>query len=210
MKIRKTDPSTIGLREKRRRASRASFIAAARELFDRKGFTDTTMAEVAEQAGLHLQTLYKHFPTKQALASALHKETFHELLADRTTDTLTFWRDWVKGSSKAQIERDGGMSFFQSVLLNDTDPKLMGVAAELARDYVAALSRAIAQDLGMDVSTDRLPVLIAHMCWGGNYDAVRRWSASGAKEDLVALTVGAAEEVISIVHRLMADAGTDP
>ncbi len=167
------------------------------------------MAEVAEKTGLHLQTLYKHFPTKQALAAALHKETFHESLADRTTDTLTFWREWVRRSSKAEIERDGGMSFFQSVLLNDTDPKLMGVAAELARDYVRVLSRGIAQDLDMDLTTDRLPALIAHMCWGGNYDAVRRWSESGAREDLVELTVGAADEVISIVHRLMADTVTD-
>ena len=33
-------------------------------LFQRYGFEDTTLESIAEEAGLHVQTLYRHFPKR--------------------------------------------------------------------------------------------------------------------------------------------------
>ena len=39
--------------------------------FQRYGFEDTTLESIAEEAGLHVQTLYRHFPKKNDLIGAM-------------------------------------------------------------------------------------------------------------------------------------------
>jgi AcrR family transcriptional regulator len=51
-------------------------IAAARRLFDRKGYADTAMEEIADRAGVAVGTLYNYFPSKDELLLAiLRRET---------------------------------------------------------------------------------------------------------------------------------------
>ncbi len=59
-----------GRREKAA-ATRRAVIDAARELLEDKGFTATTVAAVAERAGLSPETVYKQFGTKAALTKAV-------------------------------------------------------------------------------------------------------------------------------------------
>jgi AcrR family transcriptional regulator len=53
------------------RANHAKLVAAARALFTEKG-TSAPLEEVAEQAGVGIGTLYRHFPTRQALLEAAY------------------------------------------------------------------------------------------------------------------------------------------
>jgi AcrR family transcriptional regulator len=48
-------------------ATRARCLAAAETLFTRRGFGETSVADVAERAGVGVGTLYHHFPDKRAL-----------------------------------------------------------------------------------------------------------------------------------------------
>jgi AcrR family transcriptional regulator len=51
-------------------------IAAARRLFDRKGYDATAMEEIAARAGLAVGTLYNYFPSKdELLLTILRRET---------------------------------------------------------------------------------------------------------------------------------------
>jgi TetR/AcrR family transcriptional repressor of mexJK operon len=54
--------------------SRAAVVDAARTLFLGKGYTGTTMDEIAAQAGLTKRTLYNNYPDKQAI--------FRQIVAD--------------------------------------------------------------------------------------------------------------------------------
>ncbi len=62
----------------RRRADaltrRTGVLAAARDLFLQDGFAATTVAAVAERAGVSQETVYKHFGGKPGLVRALHDE----------------------------------------------------------------------------------------------------------------------------------------
>src|SRR5438105_15450137 len=50
---------------------RAAIIKAVRKLFAEKGFHGTTTRELADAAGVSEALLFKHFPNKEALYSAM-------------------------------------------------------------------------------------------------------------------------------------------
>src|SRR3954468_19555897 len=58
-------------RQAQARARRLAVVLAARDLFQRKGFRATTIAAVAERAGVSAESVYKGFGTKAALAKAV-------------------------------------------------------------------------------------------------------------------------------------------
>jgi TetR/AcrR family transcriptional regulator, repressor for uid operon len=60
--------------EEARAARRDQIIAAAAECFARSGYHVTTMADVAEAAGVSKGTPYLYFPGKEALFIALYEE----------------------------------------------------------------------------------------------------------------------------------------
>jgi AcrR family transcriptional regulator len=60
--------------EEARAARRDQIIAAATECFARSGYHVTTMADIAEAAGVSKGTPYLYFPSKEALFIALYEE----------------------------------------------------------------------------------------------------------------------------------------
>jgi len=55
------------------RVNHDKLVAAARALFAEKG-TSAPLDEVAERAGVGIGTLYRHFPTRQALLEAVYED----------------------------------------------------------------------------------------------------------------------------------------
>jgi AcrR family transcriptional regulator len=62
------------------RRNREKILASAGELFARLG-REAQMDEIAEHCGLGLGTLYRHFPTKEALFTAIVSRRFEQLSA---------------------------------------------------------------------------------------------------------------------------------
>jgi AcrR family transcriptional regulator len=60
--------------------NRASVLDAARTAFAEHG-ADAQMDEIARRAGVGVGTVYRHFPTKRALADALVEERFERTIA---------------------------------------------------------------------------------------------------------------------------------
>ena len=58
-------------RREQARARRLAVVLAARDLFERDGFRLTTIAAVAQHAGVSAESIYKGFGTKAALAKAV-------------------------------------------------------------------------------------------------------------------------------------------
>jgi AcrR family transcriptional regulator len=76
-------------------------VEAARVLFREKG-ADTSLDEIAKSAGVGPGTLYRHFPTRDALIDAVMKDWSDRVHADAgevlaaglgTRETLTTWLD---------------------------------------------------------------------------------------------------------------------
>jgi AcrR family transcriptional regulator len=59
------------LRAKRAAETKATLIAAATELFTTRGWSGTGMRDVARDAGVAVETLYSHYPSKRKLFDAV-------------------------------------------------------------------------------------------------------------------------------------------
>jgi AcrR family transcriptional regulator len=66
------------LRQRKRARTRAALIAAALELFERKGFEATTIDEIAAAADVSPRTFFRYFATKEEVA--LGDDLGHELV----------------------------------------------------------------------------------------------------------------------------------
>jgi AcrR family transcriptional regulator len=62
---------------------RASIIHAVRHLFANKGFNGTTTRELAEAAGISEALLYRHFPTKEDLFTAIQQSCCNDEIRAR-------------------------------------------------------------------------------------------------------------------------------
>ncbi len=107
-------------RQEQKARTRARILEAARTSFEANGFEGTTIATVANAAGVAVGTVMAHFPDKPALVAA----AFHDAIADVVEDAR------------------------QSVPDGPAIPRLLHVADALYRFYAArpALSRALIRE----------------------------------------------------------------
>ncbi len=188
------------LREQRKQRSREALVRSAAKLFARRGFAATTLEDVAEDAGLHVQTLYRHFPNKAELAAAVDQqylESFREAFLARDTDTLHFWRNWVEHVAR-RLTRDGGVAYRKGLLNFYNLPSLSSTYLQTWNQYELILADGLREDF-RELQGDRanLPMLVACMLWGGVRRATYDWANSEGKRDLVAECVEVVDTVIA-------------
>lgn len=93
-------------RERQKLAQRQEMLAAALELFSRKGYRKVSMHEIAEKAEFAIGTLYKFFQNKEDLYKALILEKFykfHEALTKAIAepdDEIQKLRNYVKAKGE--------------------------------------------------------------------------------------------------------------
>ena len=80
-----------GLRERKKRQTRAAILAAAGELFEARGYEHVTVAEIADAASISVKTLFTYFRSKEDLAFADEHE-FRDQLAHAIRSRLAIVR----------------------------------------------------------------------------------------------------------------------
>jgi AcrR family transcriptional regulator len=80
-----TDPSALSKAEE----TRSRILTSALELFRYRGFDQTTMREVANEAGVALGSAYYYFASKEALVMAFYAEASKEMSARIETRLAT-------------------------------------------------------------------------------------------------------------------------
>jgi AcrR family transcriptional regulator len=79
----------VSLRERKRERTRQALVDAALELFERYGYEETTVAEIAAKAEVGTRTFFNYFPTKEDLLFPEHDLRVRTTLAaieNRTPD----------------------------------------------------------------------------------------------------------------------------
>lgn len=188
-----------GRRSRKKSKTYAALLDAGAELFASRGFDETTTNDIAEAADVSQRTLFRHFPSKEALLYGDMDEAILELrdaLAVRPADEPVL--DVVRNAITALAEN------FEV----HRDRRLL--QARLAASYpsVSAYSRAtvqfgwereiiaaVAERLGVDPLEDPRPEIIAGATMSAVRVATRQWTLSRGVEDYMALISAALSSV---------------
>jgi AcrR family transcriptional regulator len=73
-------PAGMAMRADARR-NRQRLLDAALQVYAERGADDASLDEIARRAGVGIGTLYRHFPTRQALLEAVYRDQVEELCA---------------------------------------------------------------------------------------------------------------------------------
>jgi AcrR family transcriptional regulator len=135
---------------------RNRLVEAAADLAHRRGFRETSLAEIAEQAEVPLGNVYYYFKSKDALAEALIERWLQEMRAARTTwdaaggpvERLEACID-VAAQGRGAVARSGSPIGGLCTELGKADGPLAVKARALFReqlDWIEAQMRALGAD----------------------------------------------------------------
>jgi AcrR family transcriptional regulator len=129
------------------RRNRERIMSAAGELFARRG-REAQMEEIAAHAGLGMGTLYRHFPSKQALLTAMVGERFQGMAefarsAERIADAGEAFEALLRG----YLEMADGDASFQLALMGSDNldwTRVKQEKAEFGQIVTRIIKRAVA------------------------------------------------------------------
>jgi AcrR family transcriptional regulator len=171
-----------GLRERKKRATRALIADTAMRLFAEHGFDQATVADVAEAAGVSVKTVFNYFPAKE------------DLFFDKDEEVKQHWLDAVAdrragepvlaGLRRRVLSRFGNQpgEQFRKVYAGSTHLQARG--ERMWADHEDAIAAALAGRLG-DELTARV---LAHQVLSTHRMVLRMvqvWIQQGAAPDEV-------------------------
>ncbi|WP_030411452.1 TetR/AcrR family transcriptional regulator [Streptomyces sp. NRRL S-1448] len=140
--------TTTGRRERKKARTRQALADAALRLFTERGFDNVGVREVAEAADVSLSTLFKHFPSKEALVFDLDEDVESALVAavrDRAPGqpVLHALRDHLVRTRTALRADD------PVFVLVESTPALRDAARRMWSRHEKALAAALADATGL-------------------------------------------------------------
>ncbi len=135
------------------RRNRERILSSGRELFAREG-PEAQMDEIAAHAGVGIGTVYRHFPTKEALLTEMVRVRFQEFaaiatLAEETVEPQEALETVMRRSAEA-VEGDMG---FQLAMMGSNELEWEGIEEQKAV-LAAVLTRIIRRAIGAGVVRD--------------------------------------------------------
>src|SRR3954471_24031921 len=141
-----------GLREIKKRRTRDAIADAALELFDRKGFENTTIADIAAAADIAPRTFFGYFPSKEAVlfgAADGDFASFRAALDERPegVTTMEAMRGWI--AAKFVADDDAGKREEKRHRCIEASPELEAFQRGLMARFGDVLAEGVARDLGL-------------------------------------------------------------
>ncbi|MEM1132105.1 MAG: TetR/AcrR family transcriptional regulator [Pseudomonadota bacterium] len=170
-------PISYPKRQKKKAETRKKILEASLELFFERQLDDVTLEDVAERAGIHVQTLYRHFPNKVSLMVAgdeLWLDRFRSYMSkDHDSDTFEMWREWLIFAYREFLKDIGKYrKLYQHKA--ESMPALFGLW-RIQIDYENELCQSLAKDFRMSADDVGMPRLVAGMLIAGNAAVIRRF-----------------------------------
>ena len=152
-------PEVIDRQERRKRRTRQAIQKAALELFAERGYTETTINDIAERAEVAPRTVTVHFPAKEELlldAEPFTLDSLSERLSARRSgeSALEALRDWM-ATTMTEVETNASeldgrfweRRALRAHIIND-EPGLRGRSRASYYPFERALAEAIGEELG--------------------------------------------------------------
>jgi AcrR family transcriptional regulator len=164
--------SATNLRKPRADAvrNRERVLEAAKTVFSAGG-PDASLEAVARRAGVGIGTLYRHFPTREALFEAVYRREVEQLgeLAEQLKNEpqpVEALRQWLR-SNVEFVATKKGMSAALALAAHGKSSELIAFSFErLTKAVGALLDRAVAAgEIRADVSPEDLLRALVGMCY---------------------------------------------
>ena len=140
--------------------NRERVLAAATQIFS-VGGSQASLEAVARKAGVGIGTLYRHFPTREALFEAVYRHEVDQLVGlaeklSRKNDPVEALRQWLRASVRLAATKKGMIEGLQLVAHYPSELKAYSFQ-RLAGTVATLLDQAIAAgEIRADVSPDML------------------------------------------------------
>jgi AcrR family transcriptional regulator len=147
------------------RRNRERILKAARAVFAEQGM-HSQIDDVAKRAKVGVGTVYRHFPTKEALVEALVRERFEEIAgyAREALEREDAWEGFCELIWRAAERNAADMAFCEAVAFTDQSRVVAEVG--LARSTELLMERAKAQGrMRADATEQDVPMM---MCGAGS------------------------------------------
>lgn len=164
----KTTPDPRPLRERQRDRTREDIQAAAYALFGERGFDDTTVAQIAERAGVAIRTFFRYFPSKEDVVFGDHEEAVARLraaLADASPDQSPLGRVRQAVVAVQQPGRHPEREIIRARLIADV-PSVRSRFHHLAENFEDVVAEALRKDLGPGAEAAARASIIAGIVFG--------------------------------------------
>ncbi|MCW2862997.1 MAG: hypothetical protein JWP48_4705 [Actinoallomurus sp.] len=143
------EPQTQGRRERKKAATRKAIADAALRLFLERGYDNVGIREIADAADVSTATLFKHFPSKEALVFDMDTDREASLLdavhkRPKEQSILAALRDYML--ARANISQDAEMAQFLELIRST--PALSEYAHRMWMRHEGALTQAITEASG--------------------------------------------------------------
>ncbi|CAM3065711.1 TetR/AcrR family transcriptional regulator [Paracoccus nototheniae] len=147
--------------------NRDRLLTAAREVFRTDG---ASLDAVARHAGLGIGTLYRHFPTREALFQAVYAREVEELETLARKDDLAVW---MKAALQMMATKKGMVSALAPVLDKEA-PFFTTQSGRMAAAIGGLRDRALAAgQIRAEVTADDLMRVLLSLSYGPGADASR-------------------------------------
>jgi len=168
----------VGLRERKKRRTRATIVEVAARLFAAQGYEATTVAQIAGEAEIAESTLFKYFPSKAdlvfSLSDAVTESAKERLLgraeSESASEALVAWIAVELPGVEAPYV--GLLRNYEAVVAGDAE--LRREARLRLAELEDVFATAFALDLGEPPESLRVRVLAA-IALRGMTDAWRSW-----------------------------------
>ena len=149
-----------GLRERKKQKTRETIINVALELFAKKGYEHTTIAEIAEAAEVSPRTIFAYFPSKEDILFCEMPEVharFAQALRDRPVGVTTL--DVVRDLFMSTLEPDPNRLLRKRII--GSDETLHASMHARFAPFEELLVESIATDLDADPDDIRPRIVAA-------------------------------------------------
>lgn len=189
------------LRERNRTRTRRDIETAALELFERQGYDNTNVDEIAAQAGISRATFFRYYPSKEEVLFTNESDAVQELVShvagrdDRARSLAALAAPIALfGSGLLDDDSSEGQRLTRLVM---TTRELESRSMRMRRRWERALARQLAGERER-TAPERSDVLLGNLAVGCLAAALWEWQATAVAADIGQIIHAAFDDAIAL------------
>ncbi|MEI9992976.1 MAG: TetR/AcrR family transcriptional regulator [Rhizomicrobium sp.] len=195
-------PEKFPRRTIRKQKTRERIVAAASKLFQELGYSEATLASIADEADVHVTTLFTHFSSKKELADALSDASLDRLSeligeAKGKVPFFRFIREVITSTAKSYQANPSPHVILG--LVSRGDPELTLAGKNYEQQQIELLADYIAAEYTFDLVRDYEPILVAGLVISATTIAHARWVDSKGRSNLLKESLAAVDAAEALV-----------